>query len=136
MTAWLGVVSHDHVQHGVSLGIAQVNHGKKPPLARMKPGDGMIYYSPRTTYPDGPALQAFTAIGTIADDELWQATDGDFHPWRRRVDWWDYAETPIKPLLGKLEFTSGPNWDYALRRGLLELSDSDFERIRAAMMQG
>ena len=73
MTAWLGVISRDHVQRGASLGIARVNHGAKPPFARMMPGDGLVYYSPRTSYPDGPALQAFTAVGTIADDELWQA---------------------------------------------------------------
>jgi hypothetical protein len=135
MTSWLGVVSRDHVLRGVSLGIAQVNHGKKPPLARMRAGDGMVYYSPRTSYPDGPALQAFTAIGTIADEELWQATDGDFHPWRRRVDWSDSIETPIKPLLGELDLTREQNWGYALRRGLLVLSDADFERIRAVMVR-
>lgn len=135
MTAWLSVVSRDHVLRGVSLGIAQVNHGKKPPLARMQPGNGMVYYSPRTSYPDGPALQAFTAIGTIADDEIWQATDGDFQPWRRRVDWWDCIETPIKPLLRDLDLTREPNWGYTLRRGLLALSDSDFECLRSVMVR-
>jgi hypothetical protein len=136
MKAWLGVVSREHVMIGVGLGIAQVNHGKRPPLTRLHAGDWFVYYSPRTSYPDGDPLQAFTALGRVADDEIWQATDGDFRPWRRRVDWQDCLETPIKPLLGELELTSGPNWGYALRRGLLELSDSDFERIRAAMTAG
>jgi hypothetical protein len=134
VNAWLGVVSRDHVLRGVHLGIAQVNHGTRPALARMHEGDWLAYYSPRASYPDGEPLKAFTALGRIADDDLWQADDGDFHPWRRRVDW-DLAarELPIRPLVGELEFTQGPNWGYALRRGLLPLSAADLERIREGM---
>ncbi len=122
------------MQKGVRLGIAQVNHGKRTPLERMKPGDGMVYYSPRSTYPDGPPLRAFTAIGRIVAGDVWQATDGDFHPWRRAVDWWtDAVDAPVAPLTGELELTSGPNWGYALRRGLLTLSDADFATIGSAM---
>lgn len=134
MTAWLGVVSHSHVLRGVELGIVQVNHGKRPQLARMHAGDAFVYYSPRTSYPDGETLRAFTAVGRIADDELWQADEGSFQPWRRRADWDATArETPIRPLVGLLEFTRGENWGYALRRGLLSISDADFEVIRNEM---
>ncbi|MEJ1231140.1 MAG: EVE domain-containing protein [Galbitalea sp.] len=45
MSAWLGVVSRSHVERGVDLGIAQVMHGKRAGLARMKPGDWLVYYS-------------------------------------------------------------------------------------------
>ena len=134
MANWMGVVSRDHVQKGVRLGIAQVNHGKRPPLERMRPGDGMVYYSPRSTYPDGPPLKAFTAIGRIAVGDVWQGEDGDFHPWRRAVDWWvEAADAPVGGLTSDLELTSAPNWGYALRRGLLPLTDGDFATIAAAM---
>ena len=134
MTAWLGVVSREHVLQAVSLGIAQVGHGKRPPLARMKAGDWLVYYSPRTAYPDGDPLKAFTAIGRLTDDDLWQAEGGEFRPWRRRAEWDAAAtETPIAPLVGELEFTRGPNWGYALRRGLFSLGDADLDRIRSAM---
>ncbi|MCU1557150.1 MAG: hypothetical protein JWN09_1145 [Microbacteriaceae bacterium] len=134
MTAWLGVVSRSHVLRGVGLGIAQVNHGKQPPLARMHAGDALVYYSPRTDYPDGEPLQAFTAVGRIADDELWQADEGSFRPWRRRVDWDAAAhEVPIRPLIGRLEFTVGQNWGYLLHRGLLTISDADLDIIRTEM---
>jgi hypothetical protein len=150
---WLAVVQREHVLRGVALGIAQVNHGAKAPLARMGESDGLVYYSPRTSYPDGEPLKEFTAIGRIADDQVFQdaqasmqrtpaadsyATGGrvdDFRPWRRRVDYdADAVSAPIRPLLPVLEFTrENPNWGYQLRRGLIELSRHDFDVIRAQM---
>lgn len=133
MTGWLGVVSREHVERGVSLGIAQLNHGKRPPIARLRPGDTLIYYSPRTSYPDGEPLKAFTAIGTVSDDEVWQAHEGDFAPWRRRVDYAAARETPIAELAAALDLTRAPNWGYSLRRGVLQLTDHDVRMIREAM---
>jgi hypothetical protein len=132
MTAWLGVVSREHVLRAVSLGIAQLNHGKRPPIARLRPGDTIIYYSPRTSYPDGEPLKAFTAVGTAVDDEVWQADEGDFKPWRRRIEYAHAHEVGIHELVG-LELTASPNWGYSLRRGTLELSDADAALIRASM---
>ena len=70
---WIGVVSKDHVAIGVAGGFTQLNHGKAGPLERMRAGDGFAFYSPRTAYPDGPPLQAFTAIGRVRDGEIFQA---------------------------------------------------------------
>jgi len=60
---------------------------------------------------------------------------GDFKPWRRRVEFdHDALPTPIRPLLGALDFTRDrPDWGYQLRRGLIELSRHDFELIRRQM---
>lgn len=132
MTYWLGVVSKDHVLRGVSLGIVQVGHGKRPPLTRMHPGDWFVYYSPREKIDTGASLKAFTALGRITDDEIWQADEGSFTPWRRRADYLtDVSDAPIASLA--LDLTAQPNWGHQLRRGLLELSEHDFEAIRAAM---
>jgi hypothetical protein len=135
---WLGVVQRSHVQRGVALGIAQMNHGARGGLDRMHPGDGLVFYSPKTEYPDGAPLREFTAIGTVADDAPWQAIDGDFRPWRRRVDFDLSARAaPIVPLLDALEFTRGNrNWGLALRRGQIELSAHDFEVIAQQMGSG
>jgi hypothetical protein len=131
---WLGVVSRDHVLRGVERGIAQIGHGKAAGLRRMSAGDGFVYYSPRSAYPEGAPVQAFTAIGRVADDEVWQADEGDFKPWRRRIDYEpDAHETPIADLKDRLALTATPNWGYALRRGLLELTPEDFALIHAAM---
>ena len=67
---WIGVVSRSHVRIGVQGGFIQLNHGKKAPLSRFCAGDGLVIYSPRTSYPDGEPLQAFTAIGGIVSSTL------------------------------------------------------------------
>jgi hypothetical protein len=132
--AWLAVVSHEHVRRAVELGIAQVNHGSRAGLARMEAGDWMIYYSPKERRDGGEPVKAFTAIGQVADDEIWQADDGDFHPFRRRIEYLqDAVVAPVAQLQPVLDLTAGPNWGYQLRRGLLELSAGDLDRIREAM---
>jgi hypothetical protein len=131
---WLGVVHQEHVKRGVELGIAQIGHGKRAGIARMHAGDWLIYYSPRASLTSKEPLQAFTAIGEIADEVVWQADEGDFKPWRRRVAYLGgAAHAPIGPLTGTLDLTSTPNWGYTLRRGLVELSEHDFRTIRSAM---
>lgn len=131
---WLGVVSRDHVRRGVALGVAQIGHGKRAGLQRMAAGDRLVYYSPRESLGDGPPLRAFTAIGRVADDEVWQADEGDFRPWRRRVIYDTAAvEAPIRPLVGVLELTRGPSWGIRLRRGLVEITAADFALIAEVM---
>lgn len=134
MTAWLGVVSADHVRRGISLGIAQIGHGKSSGLAKMHRGDWLVYYSPRVSLEGTEPLRAFTALGQIPDDEIWQAQDGDFRPFRRRVEYDHTArEIPIAELMGSLDLTAGSNWGYQLRRGLIPLSERDFTTIRESM---
>ncbi len=106
MTYWLGVVSRAHVRRGIALGIAQIGHGKRGGLARMRSGDWLVYYSPRELRAGKP-LQAFTAIGRVSDDEIWQADEGEFRPWRRRVAYATEAvDAPIQPLIDKLDLTT------------------------------
>jgi hypothetical protein len=132
---WMGVVSAEHVRQGVRLGIAQIAHGKRGPLARLMQGDGFVYYSPRESLRDARStLQAFTAIGVVPDNELWQADEGDFLPWRRRLDYDTTARVaPLAELRDQLELTASPSWGMVLRRGLVPLSDHDFALIPAAM---
>jgi hypothetical protein len=57
-----------------------------------------------------------------------------FTPCRRDVDWARADETPIRPLLDRLEFTAGkPNWGYQLRLGLFAIGAADFCLIAQAM---
>lgn len=132
---WIAVASADHVRRGRAAGFMQVNHGKAAPLRRVKPGDGIIYYSPTTIMGEKDGLQAFTAIGTVREGEPYEGDmGGGFTPFRRDVEWARAEETSIKPLLDRLEFTAGrSNWGYQLRFGLFPISAADFALIAEAM---
>ncbi len=133
---WIGVASRDHVMRGVAGGFCQLGHGKAAPVKRLKPGDGIVYYSPRAEFGEGEPVQAFTAIGEIAAGEAYTADQGGgFQPVRRDVLWHREARhAPIRPLLDALDLTRGKtNWGVLFRRGTIEISAADFERIADAM---
>ncbi len=133
MTGWLGVVSRAHVQRGAAGGFAQLCHGKAQPLRRMGAGDWLIYYSP-TIEMGGEALCAFTAIGEVADDEVFKFDmGGGFVPFRRRVRYAIAREVPLADLKDSLDLCAQPNWGMALRRGHLLLTPRDFATIARAM---
>lgn len=134
MSGWLGVASAEHVRRGVRLGIAQIGHGKRAGLARMDAGDTLIYYSPVERLGDATPLRQFSAIGTVADEAIWQADEGDFRPYRRRVAYEITARpVPLAELRERMHLTGQANWGYQLRRGLVPLDDHDIELIRTAM---
>ncbi|OBC02006.1 EVE domain-containing protein [Mycobacterium sp. 852013-50091_SCH5140682] len=135
MTYWINTVSRDHVARGVAGGFTQANHGKPHMLRKMARGDWIVFYSPRTTFPDGPPLQAFTAIGQVSDDEPYQAEVApDLRPWRRAMDFLACEEAPIRPLIDDLDFVEDKKrWGYRFRFGVFEIDEHDFEVIRSAM---
>ncbi len=66
---WVIVASRDHARRGVDAGFIMANHGKRSPLVRMTAGDGILIYSPTTTYPHGESLRAVTIVGEVTGDE-------------------------------------------------------------------
>jgi hypothetical protein len=131
---WIAVASAEHVRLGRSKGFMQVCHGKAAPLKRVQPGDGVVYYSPTNVFRGNDGLQSFTAIGIVRDGSPYQAEMDGFAPFRRDVDWYTAAEVSIKPLLGRLQFTTAKrNWGYQLRFGLFEISSHDMAVIAEAM---
>ena len=132
---WIGVASRDHVNVGVKRGFIQLNHGKRAALRRLKAGDGVIMYSPRTAYPDGEPLQAFTAIGTVVTGGVYQVeVTPDFRPHRVDVQFVPSKEAQIKPLIGHLSFIKSKSHSgAALRFGLVEVPASDFALIAGRM---
>lgn len=135
MKYWLGVVSMNHVLRGVQGGFAQVCHGKKGPLSKMKKDDWLIYYSPVMEMGSKVTLQAFTAIGTIEDDIVYQfKMSEDFCPYRRKVNYRKSNDVPISTIKFKLDFSKGSNWGFQLGRGLFEISKHDFDVISFAMV--
>ncbi len=136
-TFWVVSASADHAARGRDWGIVQTGHGKHGPVRRMRPGDGVVVYSPRASFPDGAPVQAFTAIGRVADGAPYQADmGGGFVAWRRDVLWQKAHDAPIRPLLPKLELTKDVvNWGVAFRFGLRKISRADFAQIAQAMLQ-
>lgn len=132
---WIGVVSRSHVQIGVKGGFIQLNHGKKAALQKLRAGDGLVMYSPRTLYPEGEALQAFTAIGSVTSGEVYQVEMLlDFKPYRMDVRFSASNEAPIRPLLEELSFIANKaHWGAAFRFGQLKIPAKDFALIARAM---
>jgi hypothetical protein len=132
---WIGVVSKEHADIGIAGGFTQVNHGKAGPLERMCAGDGFVFYSPRTSYPDGDPLQAFTGIGRIRNGTVYQAEmSASFRPFRLDVDYFAAQPAPVRPLIGDLSFIrSKTHWGAAFRFGVVRVPEADFALIATAM---
>ena len=136
MTAcWVAVASAEHVAIGRAQGFMQVGHGKGAPLKRLHAGDRIAYYSPVRVFGTKDVCQAFTALGTVRDERVYQGRMANgFEPWRKDVDWLEAHEAPIRALLDALSFTQGKaHWGYALRFGLLKVTANDMTLIAQAM---
>jgi EVE domain len=132
---WVNTISRDHVWAGVVGGFTQAGHGKSSGVKRLSAGDWILFYSPKTSLQGGQPVKAFTAIGLIADDQLYQLKTAEgFAPWRRNVEFLDCVETPIRPLIDTLSFIKDKqHWGYMFRFGLFEIPQPDFELIKNEM---
>lgn len=136
---WVCTVSRAHVKIGEAGGFCQVCHGKKGPLARMRQGDWIIYYSPKESLNGVEACQKFTAIGQIADENVFQyQMSEDFIPFRRNVVYLQQVrEISIYDLLEHLSFTKETkNWGAKFRFGVFEINKDDFDLIYREMVRG
>ncbi len=135
MAYWINTVSRDHVLAGMQGGFTQASHGRPHALRRLRKGDLIVFYSPRTMYPDGEPLQRFTAMARVTDDEPHQADmASDFRPWRRTVEPLQATEAPVGPLIKDLAFIRDKaRWGFVFRRGMFEIGEDDFRRIARAM---
>jgi hypothetical protein len=135
-TYWIGSAAREHVHRGIAGGFCQLGHGKHAPVKRLKPGDLIVYYSPRETLdPKSAAVQAFTALGEVANREpyLVQMT-AEFQAYRRDVIWSTAREAAVRPLIGNLSFITDPaRWGYPFHRGVFKVSRDDFALISSAM---
>lgn len=135
MKYWIGVASCDHVKAGVAGGFCQLGHGKRSAVARLSPGDRIVYYSPRSEITGGETVQAFTAIGEVLPGEPYTGNmGGGFAPSRRDVRFFAATDASIRPLLEGLSFTKGrKSWGYAFRAGIFQMTEDDYALIASAM---
>jgi len=113
----------------------QVCHGKEASVRRLRPGDGIVYYSPTITFGSKVPYRAFTAAGLVESGEPYPFDMGaGFRPWRRNVRWHAAGEIRVTSVLDRLGFAAGRrNWAYGLRFGLMAIPPEDFGVILLAM---
>jgi DNA-binding MarR family transcriptional regulator/predicted RNA-binding protein len=134
-TYWVSTISRDHVRLSVKGGFTQAGHGKSSGLNRLKTDDWLVYYSPKTSLRNGEPVQAFTGIGRVVDEELYQVEQAPgFTPWRRNIEFVKSIEAPIRPLIDQLSFIKDKRrWGYMFRVGLFKIPQEDFAVISRAM---
>jgi hypothetical protein len=132
---WIGVAAQAHVARGVRGGFCMFAHGKHDAVKRVRPGDWVAYYSPRTEMNGGEEVRAFTAVGRVKAGEPYQvAMAADRLGWRRDVDYLKARQANIYPLLEQLSFIKDrAHWGMVFRRGLFEAPRADFALIAEAM---
>lgn len=130
------MASKDHVERGLAGGFIQANHGKPAPLKRMKKGDGVLLYSPKVSYTGDEKLQAFTGVGEVAGDEIYQHQMSDgFMPFRRDVKYLKSKDVFIAPLIDELSFIENKkSWGYLFRFGMFEIPQHDFELVKSMIL--
>jgi hypothetical protein len=109
-------------------------HGKHEAVKRVRPGDWIAYYSPRTEMKGGDEIRAFTAIGRVKSGEPYEAAmTAERSGWRRDVDYANAQPAGVYPLLGRLSFIKDPaHWGVVFRRGLFHVPREDFAVIAEA----
>jgi EVE domain len=134
---WVATISKEHTQRGVSGSFIQVCHGKQSPLKRMKKGDYLLVYSSKNTMEGNEKCQAFTALGKVMDDEVYQyQMTENFKPFRRNIEFMKCEEVPISPLVNDLEFIPNKkSWGYPFRFGFFEINENDFNLISSQMLK-
>ncbi len=120
---WVVVVSRDHARRGVTGGFIMANHGKRAPLARMARGDGIIVYSPTTSYPDGEPLRAVSFVGEVTGDEP-EPSEVIAGGFRRAADLREVEPVPMQDIRDHLPASR-------IRFGFFEIDAADAEAIRA-----
>lgn len=131
---WVNTVSKDHVLVGREGGFVQAGHGKAAPLAHLKEGDWIVFYSPKEVYGEAAPCQRFTAVAQVGGAPYQVTVSESFKPFRKPAHYLDVTEAPIHPLLGLLSFIPDhAHWGLPFRRGLFEINRDDFGRIVDAM---
>ncbi|GAA1480837.1 EVE domain-containing protein [Gordonia sinesedis] len=127
-TTWVIVASRDHARRGIGEGFVMANHGKRAPLARMDIGDGIVVYSPKTTFPDGEPLRAITIVGEVTGDAPEPSTiiPGGF---RRAASLREIAPLPLDRIRDHFPVSR-------IRFGSFALSPDDADAVWALVGEG
>lgn len=133
---WICVVSREDAHRAQVEGRIRLPAKSRARAARLAEGDGLVVYSPREGNRSGPAVRRFTAVGTVGPGEPY-VLQGDPHvSWCRDVRFEEVEEeVEVVPLLDRLGFVQpGPGWGVVFRPGFLQVTSSDFDVVRDALV--
>jgi len=132
---YLGIAERIHAHMCRDRGVVVLGLDGPSGVRKLTPGDGVVYYSPRTE-PDGAVLRSFTALGTVTGDSEYEMEFGSgVRLWVRACDWRaDTREVSIYDLLEELSWIRKPkNWGFYMRGSHRSIPAEDFHRIAHAM---
>lgn len=118
---------------GVAGGFAQLCHGRAAPLAKMRPGDWLIYYAPRERMHAGAPVRAFVALGRVVGERVYEVELDGRTPHRRDIVYEPVRRVALADVKARLHLAASPAWAMKLRSGHVELDAHDFAIIAAAM---
>lgn len=131
---WINVIPKERVVAAVAQGVMQ-SQDNEAHLNRMKKGDWVIFYSPREDIDSTIKLQAFTAIGQIADNNIDRVDNSTtVKMFRRKMDYKKVKEVALIPLIQKLLFIVNKKyWGTVFKMNLFQIPDDDFNLIAKEM---
>jgi hypothetical protein len=124
---WVIVASRDHARRGAREGFIMANHGKRAPLQRMSRGDGILVYSPTTTYPRGEPLRAVTFVGEVTGDEP-EPSEVIAGGFRRAASLREVEPVPLSAIRDQLPVSR-------IRFGSFEIDAADAEAILSLVVE-
>ena len=134
---FVGLAERVHVDMMRSDGVVVLGIKNDAGMRRTKPGDRVVYYSPKEA-PDGAPLRSFTGLAEVVGVTPFEWPGENPTIWARRADWIGHAkDVPIKLLLESLDFIKNPaNWGFYLRGSYRKIGGRDYARISEAMGGG
>jgi hypothetical protein len=124
---WVIVASRDHARRGARGGFIMANHGKRAPLQRMSRGDGILVYSPTTTYPRGEPLRAVTFVGEVTGDEP-EPSEVIAGGFRRAASLREVEPVPLSAIRDQLPVSR-------IRFGSFEIDAADAEAVLSLVVE-
>lgn len=131
---WINVVPKERVVKAVEESIMEFE-GIDAHVNTIEKDDWVIFYSPREDVAGTIKLQAFSAIGQIADDTMFLVEDvPGVQVYKRKVNYLKVKEAPLIPLIQNLScIRNKKHWGTVFKMDLFQISKEDFELIAKTM---
>jgi hypothetical protein len=132
---WVNIIPKERVEKAMKEGVME-SKGDEAHLARLKEGDWVVFYSPRTDIAGTTKLQTFTAIGQVKDSNIESTFEDGVKVFRRKVEYTPTVETSLIPLIQPLSFIRNKkHWGFIFKFSLVEIPETDFQLISEKMIQ-